>query len=297
MLIKGYSDFATAIPEPSRRITSPSFDGARIWTASFRLDTDVSHLFPYINAVIEDAVYYEGSECIHFSLEDYQCWLHPDIGGARFFEDNGQAREFVERLIAFLNDLDSKTDSIRPNHERFRPTSALEILKILPRTNCQECGFLTCMAFAVALSRGKTIPEQCIGFQDPLSERAVYPVLDDEGNVTSTVEIKIDTSKMRLDIEQQRENIRLLKESLARMEEERGSDPPEDTITETAFGLTEREIAVLSLVADGLTNIEISNSLFISPHTVKSHVIHIFNKLGVNDRTQAAVLATKHGII
>jgi len=61
--------------------------------------------------------------------------------------------------------------------------------------------------------------------------------------------------------------------------------------------LTSREIEVLSLVATGLTNNDIASSLSISPHTVKSHVIHIFNKLGVSDRTQAAVRGAYLGLI
>ena len=48
---------------------------------------------------------------------------------------------------------------------------------------------------------------------------------------------------------------------------------------------------VLHLMAEGQTNPEISQSLSISAHTAKSHVVNIFNKLGVNNRTQAAVMA------
>jgi DNA-binding NarL/FixJ family response regulator len=54
---------------------------------------------------------------------------------------------------------------------------------------------------------------------------------------------------------------------------------------------------VLRLIAHGATNPEISQLLKISPHTVKSHVIHIFNKLGINDRTQAAVWAAQHDLL
>jgi len=63
------------------------------------------------------------------------------------------------------------------------------------------------------------------------------------------------------------------------------------------YGLTRRETHVLRLLAKGRSNTEIAAQLQISPHTVKSHVINIFNKLGVNDRIQAAVLATKQKII
>ncbi len=55
--------------------------------------------------------------------------------------------------------------------------------------------------------------------------------------------------------------------------------------------LTERETGVLDLVAEGLTNIEIADRLFISEKTVKTHVSSILGKLGVEDRTKAAVAA------
>ncbi len=61
--------------------------------------------------------------------------------------------------------------------------------------------------------------------------------------------------------------------------------------------LTDREITVLRLVADGKTNKEIANSLNLSEKTVKNHVRNIFHKLQVFDRTQAAILAIRKGII
>jgi DNA-binding NarL/FixJ family response regulator len=63
------------------------------------------------------------------------------------------------------------------------------------------------------------------------------------------------------------------------------------------YGLTRRETDVLRLLAKGHANTEIASRLEISPHTVKSHVIHIFNKLGVNDRIQAAVMAVQQRLI
>jgi two-component system NarL family response regulator len=61
--------------------------------------------------------------------------------------------------------------------------------------------------------------------------------------------------------------------------------------------LTEREITVLRLVATGQTNKEVANSLELSEKTVKNHLGNIFHKLHVYDRTQAAVLAIRRGII
>ncbi len=61
--------------------------------------------------------------------------------------------------------------------------------------------------------------------------------------------------------------------------------------------LTHRELDVLRLVAEGRTNAEIAQSLFISVGTVKVHVERIIDKLGVSDRTQAAVRAVELGYI
>ena len=62
-------------------------------------------------------------------------------------------------------------------------------------------------------------------------------------------------------------------------------------------GLSTREIEVLELVARGTSNKEIAKQLWVSETTVKSHMLHIFDKLGVTDRTAAVTEALKRGII
>ncbi|NUU38237.1 LuxR C-terminal-related transcriptional regulator [Pseudomonas sp. C2B4] len=61
--------------------------------------------------------------------------------------------------------------------------------------------------------------------------------------------------------------------------------------------LTPREVCVLELVAQGLSNQEISNQLFISLNTVKAHTVHINHKLGVKRRTQAVMRAKAMGVL
>ena len=61
--------------------------------------------------------------------------------------------------------------------------------------------------------------------------------------------------------------------------------------------LSGREVEVLDLVSKGKSNKEIARHLRLSEATIKSHLLHIFAKLGVNDRTQAVTLAVKRGII
>lgn len=66
---------------------------------------------------------------------------------------------------------------------------------------------------------------------------------------------------------------------------------------EIKFPLSDRELEVLTLVVEGLTNIEIAERLFLSPDTVKTHLKHIMEKLMVSDRTQAAVKAMRQGLV
>jgi DNA-binding NarL/FixJ family response regulator len=65
----------------------------------------------------------------------------------------------------------------------------------------------------------------------------------------------------------------------------------------TRVQLTPRELATLRLLADGQSNKEIANALGISDRTVKTHLGHLFEKLGVTSRTEAVKVATRRGLV
>lgn len=70
-----------------------------------------------------------------------------------------------------------------------------------------------------------------------------------------------------------------------------------DRMRDGAAALSRRETEVLQLVADGLSNAEVSKRLFLSQATVKSHLVHIYAKLAVDSRTAAVAAATARGLI
>ncbi len=63
------------------------------------------------------------------------------------------------------------------------------------------------------------------------------------------------------------------------------------------YGLSKRELEVLQLLSEGKTNKEIAKDLWISEQTVKTHVAHIFNKLGTTDRTETVAHALRTGMV
>ncbi|UCF98810.1 MAG: response regulator transcription factor [Spirochaetaceae bacterium] len=72
---------------------------------------------------------------------------------------------------------------------------------------------------------------------------------------------------------------------------------PKDPNEAISEDLTPREIEVLRLLAQGMSNAELATALYISEKTVKTHISNILGKLNLNDRTQAAIYAYKHGLV
>jgi DNA-binding NarL/FixJ family response regulator len=74
------------------------------------------------------------------------------------------------------------------------------------------------------------------------------------------------------------------------------SRPPVSSTPEHPAGLSPREVEVLGLVVEGLTNAQVARELFLSPRTVETHLTSIYQKLGVNSRAAATRFALEHGL-
>jgi predicted ATPase/DNA-binding CsgD family transcriptional regulator/Tfp pilus assembly protein PilF len=75
------------------------------------------------------------------------------------------------------------------------------------------------------------------------------------------------------------------------------SQPPISSTPEHPGGLSPREVEVLELVAEGLTNAQVAQRLFLSPRTIQRHLNSIYHKLGVSSRTAATRFAIEHGLL
>lgn len=162
MFLKAISNISTQNPA--------CHPGISVLTAHFDFPIDISELFPYINATLNDVKWFDRPNHIKFTLQERSWVLYPEKGVAAAFETRQEAVEYLDRLVEFLNDLYEKKDSLTPDNKKYVPIPVIEIYKNLPRTNCKECGFNACMAFAAALSKGEVSYQLCPGL-DTLAAR------------------------------------------------------------------------------------------------------------------------------
>ncbi len=152
-----------------------------------------------------------------------------------------------------------------------------------------------------AITEGRTqLMEKSMVFPGGMrrwGEVHAYPVRGKDKNVSAVIVIVFETTASKSALQKQRDYTVLLEQRLS--EKETGSQKIDSNNGSAALyvKLSRRETDVLRLITEGYTNAQISELLEISANTVKSHLNSVFNKLGVNDRTQAAVLATRNHLI
>ena len=289
----GYYNISSSSDGPMAR---PGSVNRAFVMARFYFEQDISFLFPYINAVAKESELHERPCLVRFVHKGVYCVVYPEKCIASPFNGHGEVRIFVEDLVGFLNEILEKKEEITPKFKVFQHVSVTDIITLLPKTNCGECGFKTCMAFAAMLSRQQTLPSLCPFIGRPMTEQVTYPVVNEIGQKISSVTLHVDTRESSA-LGRVGSVPEVLPSFVQMNPKTRVSKNSTLALATLPDPLTPREIQVLALMGEGKTNPEISDGLCISPHTVKSHVVHIFNKLGVNHRTQAVVWAARHGII
>ncbi|WP_088187120.1 (Fe-S)-binding protein [Desulfosporosinus sp. FKA] len=147
------------IQEYEMKLSPPGcHPGANWYRVFIAMVNDISEVFPYLNADLKGLVDYDHQSKILLwspggkeKIEKIYAFRAHEIGITPI-SDRDEAKEFTGKIIDIVNDVWNRRGEIQPKFEGNRPLpSALDIYKLLPRTNCKECGFLTCMAFAVAL--------------------------------------------------------------------------------------------------------------------------------------------------
>ena len=144
---------------------NPSFESLHCIAT---LDQDVSGALPYLNAVLGGFEYLKEPPAVVFRSRGRLITVHGHEIAINALQDETEADKILEWLKREINDAWEKRAEIVPSYEGAPKPQVLEILKLLPRTNCRKCGEPTCLVFAARAAEGVRGASDC----PPLSAEA-----------------------------------------------------------------------------------------------------------------------------
>jgi ArsR family metal-binding transcriptional regulator len=144
-------------------IFRPKMDATKeVLHAIATFTADISPAFPYVNAELGGWDYNQANQVLLLKLSDGK-WitLHPQKIAIRGIKDLEEAHALLTWIQGQINDIYDHREKITPRNVSQAGLKVIEILKLLPMTNCKVCGYLTCMAYAAALREGEINLEAC----------------------------------------------------------------------------------------------------------------------------------------
>ena len=123
---------------------------------------DISPAFPYVNAELGGWDYDLTNQVLLLKMADGK-WitLQPQKIAIRGARDQAEVKALLVWIQGQINDIYARRETITPRHVSQAGLKVMEILKLLPMTNCKACGYTACMAYAAALREGEIRLEDC----------------------------------------------------------------------------------------------------------------------------------------
>jgi ArsR family metal-binding transcriptional regulator len=123
---------------------------------------EIHEVFPYLNAIIKGCIYNHPALTLTLRNEEKLITLHANHVTMTLIEDEKEAQEILNWLKDLINQTYQNRHQIEPNYSEGDQLKPSDIQKLLPGTNCKECGFRTCLAFAFKLVDQKIEISKCI---------------------------------------------------------------------------------------------------------------------------------------
>ena len=160
MLIEGYSLDV---------FTPPREGGSDKFTAIAHFETDISEVLPYLNATLPGANYQRATNTLTWKKSAQHLTLYARQVAIGNVEDSDLAVAEIDALIALINRTWERRAEITPDFEPHQRPPLMLIFKLLPRTNCRQCGEPTCYAFAIKLVASQRTHADCPPLHEPQS--------------------------------------------------------------------------------------------------------------------------------
>jgi len=152
MLLKSFSK------EIFRPACNPGFESVHCIA---HLDQDIAEVLPYLNAVLGGFDYLKDPPAVIFRSRGKLITVHGNKIAINALRDEAEADKILEWLKREINAAWKNREDLEPSYEGVPKPKVIEILKLLPRSNCRECGEPTCMVFAARMAEGVKGPDDC----------------------------------------------------------------------------------------------------------------------------------------
>ncbi len=152
MLLQGFTK------ELFRPKCNPNFESVHCVA---RLEQDISEALPYLNTALGGADYVESPPALTLRIHGKLITLHAREIFINALKDDAEAEKILQWLKKEINEAWDKREEINPTFDAAPTPQWLEILKLLPKTNCGKCDEPTCTVFALKAVQGIKGPEDC----------------------------------------------------------------------------------------------------------------------------------------
>ena len=140
--------------------------GAMTVQCMAHLDQDISEALPYLNAVLGGFEYIKEPPSVTFRPQGKLITVHGRKIAANALKDELEARKIIEWLKREINNAWDNRSEITPSYVGIPRIKVIDVLRLLPNTNCKECGAATCMVFAAQVAEGAKDASQCPALTD-----------------------------------------------------------------------------------------------------------------------------------
>jgi ArsR family metal-binding transcriptional regulator len=125
------------------------------------LAQDVSAALPYLNKLLGGFEYLQDPPSVTFKAQGKLITVHGRKIAVNALKDEVEARKIIEWLKHEINDAWDQREQIEPSFQATPRPKLLDILKLLPKTNCKACGEPTCTVFAARVAEGAKGSQNC----------------------------------------------------------------------------------------------------------------------------------------
>ena len=150
----------------------PCSPGDERFSAIAHLPVDIRAALPYLNATLSGAAYSQMAQALSWRKAGHYVVFHADRIAVSNVEDRASAIGEIDGLVKLVNRTWEHRHEIEPSVEEQRRPTPMAIFKLLPATNCRQCGQPTCWNFALKLAAAQVELAQCPPlFEPPFAER------------------------------------------------------------------------------------------------------------------------------